>query len=89
MKKTKIPIPSEYAEQVAIFKLAQLYARQYPELRFLNGLFIELKRRKGRHIDPDQFVWQDFLLSQDYAHHFCRGSDSAWEVIINYLNLSK
>ena len=31
------PIPSECSEQVAIFKRAHLYARRYPELRFLNG----------------------------------------------------
>ena len=31
------PIPSEYSEQVAIFKRAHLYTREHPELRFLNG----------------------------------------------------
>lgn len=34
---TSSPAPSEYSEQVAIFKRAHLYARRYPELRFLNG----------------------------------------------------
>ena len=34
---TKLPIPLEYEEQVAIFKRAHLYARKHPELRFLNG----------------------------------------------------
>lgn len=33
----KKPIPTEYAEQCAIFRLAQLYVRQYPVLRFLCG----------------------------------------------------
>lgn len=40
MKKKKIPtVPtkSEHAEQVSIFRLAQLYSRQWPELRFLQG----------------------------------------------------
>ena len=32
-----IAIPTEYAEQVDIFQRAQLYAKQYPELKFLNG----------------------------------------------------
>jgi hypothetical protein len=39
-KKKKIfivPSPTEYVEQVSIFRRAQLYSRQYPELRFLNG----------------------------------------------------
>lgn len=126
MKKSKIliPTPSEYAEQVAVFKSAQLYVRQYPELRFLNGslngvrlsigqavkcknigmkagypdiflpvcrgdfngLFIELKRRKGGSIQPEQRVWQKFLLKQGFDHHFCYGSDEAWKIIIEYLN---
>lgn len=33
----KKPIPTEYAEQCAIFRLAQLHVRQYPVLRFLCG----------------------------------------------------
>lgn len=42
MKNKKKPatspmVPSEYSEQVAIFKRAHLYAKRYPELRFLNG----------------------------------------------------
>lgn len=37
-KKTpKLPIRPEYDEQVSIFRLAQLYSRQWPELRWLNG----------------------------------------------------
>ena len=38
-KKEVVPAPnrSEYHEQCAVFKLAQLYGREYPELKFLNG----------------------------------------------------
>ncbi len=36
-KKQKVKIKTEYHEQCAIFRLAQLYSRQWPELRFLNG----------------------------------------------------
>ena len=124
MKKTPTPVlPTEYSEQAALFRRAQLYVKQYPELRFLSGslngvrlsigqavkaknagmkkgypdiflpvprgqyagLFIELKKRKGGRIDPEQRVWQEFLLSQGYDHHFCRGADEAWERILGYL----
>ena len=117
--------PTEYAEQASLFRLAQLYIRQYPELRYLNGslngvrlgigqavkcknigmrrgypdiflpvrrgeyhgLFIELKRRKGGRIEPEQKEWREFLLSQGYQHHFCKGADAAWGKIIEYLSL--
>lgn len=125
MKKTQLPVPSEYVEQVAIFKKAQLYACKYPELRWLNGslngvrltigqavkckkigmkkgfpdinlpvkrgkypgLYIELKRIKSGRIEPEQREWRDFLLSQGYAHEFCKGADAAWKVILRYLKL--
>lgn len=117
------PVPTEYAEQAALFQRAQLYARQYPELQFLNGslngvrltigqavkckkigmrkgypdvflpvkrgvysgLYIELKRIKGGSIQPEQREWREFLLSQGYAHLFCKGADEAWKVILEYL----
>lgn len=123
-KKITLPCRTEYQEQAAIFRLAQLHCRQYPELRWLNGslngvrltigqavkmkkagmkkgypdlflsvkrgkysgLFIELKRIKGGRIEPEQREWREFLLSQGYAHHFCKGCDEAWKVIIDYLN---
>ena len=53
----------------------------------ISGLFIELKRVKGGTIEPEQREWREFLLSQGYAHHFCRGCDEAWDIIIKYLNL--
>lgn len=50
-----------------------------------SGLFIELKRVKGGRIEPEQREWREFLLSQGYAHHFCKGADEAWKVIKGYL----
>lgn len=123
----KPPVPTEYAEQVAVFRLAQLYARQYPELKYLSGslngvrlhigqavkakkaglvrgypdlflpvkrriysgLFIELKRRKGSSIQPEQYEWREFLVSQGYEHYFCRGADEAWKAILGYLNIKE
>ena len=122
-KKRKITEPSEYAEQCAIFKRVQLYAKKYPELRFLIGsmnrvrlticqavkaknagmkkgmpdiflpvekgrycgLWIELKRKKGSKILPEQIEWKDFLLKQGYLHCFCYGADEALTAIISYL----
>lgn len=123
-KVPSVPVKTEYQEQCAIFKLAQLYSREYPELVYLSGslngvrlrigqavkakaagmkqgipdlflpvrrgkysgLFIELKRIKGGSIQPEQKLWAKFLVSQGYQHHFCRGSDAAWQTIIHYLN---
>jgi len=117
-------VPTEFEEQVALFQLAQLYAHQFPELRFLNGslngvrltigsavkckkigmrkgypdlflparrgefpgLYIELKRVKGGRIEPEQREWREFLISQGYAHYFCKGAKEAWKVIIGYLD---
>ena len=33
----ELPVPTEYEEQAAIFRLAQLYIHKYPSLRWLNG----------------------------------------------------
>ncbi|HUV85403.1 MAG TPA: VRR-NUC domain-containing protein [Methanosarcinales archaeon] len=119
----ELPVPTEYEEQAAIFRLAQLYIHKYPSLRWLNGslngvrltignamkckrigmkkgfpdlnlpvrcgkypgLYIELKRIKGSSIQPEQREWREFLLSQGYQHHFCKGSDEAWAAIVEYL----
>jgi len=32
-----VPVPTEYSEQCAIFRLAQLHSRQYQELQFMSG----------------------------------------------------
>lgn len=123
-KTPTVPCPYEYDEQVSIFRRAQLYSRQYPELIFLNGslngvrltigqavkakaagmkkgypdlffpirrggysgLFVELKRIKGGHIEPEQKVWANMLISQGYRHEFCEGAEAAWKVITDYLN---
>lgn len=121
----QLPCPTEYEEQAYLFRLAQMYAHKYPELRRLNGslngvrltigqavkckklgmrkgypdinlpvkrgeysgLYIELKRVKGGQISKEQQEWREFLLSQGYAHYFCKGADEAWKVILGYLKL--
>lgn len=49
------------------------------------GLYIELKRLKGGKILTDQREWREFLIAQGYAHYFCKGHETAWQKIIEYL----
>lgn len=63
----------------------------YPDLgldvarKGFHGLRIELKRVKGSKTSEEQEDWRDFLLSQDYAAHICKGADEAIRVIKDYL----
>lgn len=65
--------------------------RGYPDIlldvpgKLFNGLRIELKRRKGSKITPDQKKWIIKLNKQDYAAAFCYGWEEAWEFIHAYL----
>ena len=47
-KMKRPPVPTEYAEQAALFQRAQLYARQYPELRWLNSSLNGVKLTIGQ-----------------------------------------
>lgn len=49
-----------------------------------HGLFIEMKSAKGR-ITANQRVWQDRLVSYDYAFVVARGFDEAKAAIEKYL----
>lgn len=50
-----------------------------------NGLFIELKRRKGSRITPEQKEWIRKLNEHCYLAAFCYGWEEAWELIHAYL----
>jgi hypothetical protein len=52
-----------------------------------HGLYIELKRRKGGRLEPEQKDWIDFLTEQGYKAVVCRGFDEARLVIEDYLGL--
>ena len=54
-----------------------------------HGLKIELKRRKGSKITPDQKKWIIKLNKQGYAAAFCYGWEQAWEFIHAYLKCGK
>lgn len=49
-------------------------------------LFIEMKRRKGGTLSPEQKEWLDYLRSCGYRCEVCRGADEAIKVVEHYLN---
>ena len=51
-----------------------------------NGLFIELKRRTGGKVSPEQHDWIERLRSAGYAVCVCHGFDAAVRAIEQYLS---
>jgi hypothetical protein len=52
-----------------------------------HGLYIELKRRKGGRLEPEQEDWIRFLAEQGYKAVVCYGFDNARAVIEDYLGM--
>ena len=50
-----------------------------------HGLFIELKRRQGGQVSPEQVAWLADLLKQGYEARVCRGWEAARAAILEYL----
>lgn len=50
-----------------------------------NGLFIELKRRKGGRVSPEQKAWLKALNEQGYRAVVCKGADEAIDELKGYL----
>lgn len=50
-----------------------------------HGLYIELKRKKGGRLSPEQTQWMDALTRQGYVCAVCFGWDSARKTILDYL----
>lgn len=50
-----------------------------------HGLFIEMKKRVGGRVAPDQAVWLKRLMAQGYACRVSLGWGDAKDTIINYL----
>lgn len=63
----------------------------YPDLNLMTpsrgfaGLFIELKRRKGGRLEPEQAEWLDWLNAQGFMAVVCVGLDAAKDTIKSYL----
>lgn len=51
------------------------------------GLFVELKRRRGGVVSPEQTEIHELLREQGYRVEVCRGSDEAIAVIKDYLGI--
>lgn len=49
------------------------------------GLFIEMKRRVGGRLSPEQQAWRDRLTMNGYRVRVCKGWEEAKSEIINYL----
>lgn len=54
---------------------------------YLNGLFVELKRRKGGVVSPEQREIHDLLRYHGYQVEVCRGADEAIAAIKRYLGM--
>ena len=52
-----------------------------------HGFYLEMKRRKGGRVDPDQQVWIDFLKGQNYCVGVAYGADEARQFIESYFKL--
>lgn len=53
-----------------------------------HGLFIELKRRKGGSVSPEQKEFMERMTEAGYECHVCRGWNEAAEVVKDYAFLS-
>jgi hypothetical protein len=49
------------------------------------GLFIEMKRRVGGRLSPEQQAWRERLTMNGYRVRVCKGWEEAKVEIINYL----
>lgn len=50
-----------------------------------HGLFIEMKRRRGGQLSPEQKVWLAALEARDYRVAVCKGFEEAKATIEEYL----
>ena len=50
-----------------------------------HGLFIELKRKTGGRVSPEQREWIEVLRAGNYKAVVCRGSEEAEKAIVEYL----
>lgn len=54
-----------------------------------HGLFIEMKRRKGGRVSPEQKQWLEYLQAAGYLAVVCKGFEEAKEAITDYLEKEK
>lgn len=54
-----------------------------------HGLWIEMKRRRGGRVSPEQATFMEQLREQGYACEVCRGADDACKAITAYMRLGR
>ena len=127
MATDKMPVPTESAEQQALFRWARASSGKHPELRLMyhipnegkrnpatgrrmraeglrrgvpdiclpvarggyHGLYIELKRRKGGRVSPEQDQWLNDLRKAGYMAIVSKGWEEAAVSISWYLSLAE
>ena len=69
--------------------------RGYPDLvleiarQGYHGLRIELKRKKGGRVEPEQREWIERLTKQGYKAVIARGFDEAKQIITDYMGVGR
>lgn len=51
-----------------------------------HGMYIEMKRRKGGRVSPEQAAWIDALIHEGYVAVVCRGWEEAAREIERYMD---
>lgn len=51
------------------------------------GLYIELKRTYGGHVEDEQRDFAAFVIEQGYRAEFCKGWIDAWRVVCDYAGI--
>lgn len=51
----------------------------------MSGLFVEMKRRTGGRLSPEQQAWRERLTMHGYRVRVCKGWEEAKTEIIDYL----
>lgn len=54
-----------------------------------HGLYIEMKRQQGGHVEPVQKWWQTELTKQGYRSVICKGFFEARDEILKYLGANE
>ena len=69
--------------------------RGYPDLvievarQGYHGLRIELKKKKGGRVEPEQREWIERLTKQGYKAVIARGFDEAKQIITDYMSIGR
>jgi len=59
----------------------------YPSGKY-HGLYIELKRKKGGKVSPEQAEWLQYLRDKGYYAEIAHGFEEAKEIVTHYLSLT-